>query len=138
MDQDVYDASTDWLNNIYHDTNEDTSPTITNQDEESVVDEEDENRPPRNWHNRFDKEKKHKEHKLKNRIPLKEIHIEPELSDNEDGPAAKKKCVISGGKSHKIQIMRALSPPRFPTKRKESITSHSLNTHSLTSKSTLF
>jgi hypothetical protein len=128
-----YDNTNSWLSCIYHDpvssssgSNSCSSSSSYNQhiDDEQEVD--DENRPPRFWHNNkhqsFEKKTRrtvpHEEdNTVQERIPLREIHLEDYLSDNDDVPA-KKKMILSNGKPRKMRFMRTLSPPRFASKRK--------------------
>lgn len=131
---DFYDTTNSWLSCIY----EDPSPTINSSQSghQKIDDDEyddnkeeatdDENRPPRFWHSNkqqlFEKKTRrtvpHEEdNTVQERIPLREIHLEDYLSDNEDVPA-KKKMILSNGKPHKMRFMRTLSPPRFASKRK--------------------
>lgn len=125
METNVFDHTSSWLAHIYQNTSEDDFETMTNNNNEEDEEEYQENRPPRNWTPRLDKEKQQQQ--SYERIPLKEIHTE---ADDFDVPTAKKKFIISNGKTQQKRIMRTLSPPRNFTKRKTPLSNS--NSHSLT------
>jgi hypothetical protein len=130
---DFYDTTTDWLSCIFQDPSSNTSSWSNSrssnfniQQSNKEEDDDNENRPPRFWHSdkqqAFEKKTRrtvpHEEdNTVQERVPLREIHLEDYLSDNDDAPT-KKKMILPNGKPHKIRFMRTLSPPRFASKRK--------------------
>jgi len=124
---DFYDPSSAWLSCIYQDNSTNSNNIFQDEDQEDEVDPEEddeENRPPRHWHSRQQYEKKirrtspqEEENAVHDRIPLRQINVEDYYSDNEDLPV-KKKMILTNKKPHKLRFMRALSPPKYMSKRK--------------------
>ncbi|KAI8083994.1 uncharacterized protein B0P05DRAFT_535772 [Gilbertella persicaria] len=121
MEDDVYDATDDWLSCIYHDNQD---PSCVPSNIQQVTNQPDEENQPTPMHMARQLSSKriyplNENNEIEERQPLAEIYLAHDLSDVEDYPAKKKVIVIKNNKPRKIRLMRSLSPPRFPTKNKE-------------------
>lgn len=116
-----YDPTASWLDEIYCEEDEDDGDVTMEEEEDDIRatiindegEEDEENRPPRQWRSRRQKSRSKQPQVMlvqqHLRAPLQELPLDEDEPDEEHGdyPSKKKNTVRRGS----FRLMRSLSPP---------------------------